>query len=75
MRVTMDEVNEVIKNYYEKMHPDFILTKRIVDNLEPIVYKGLIKTPDDMKIDQALSSVYSFLEKENTSTMCFAYFG
>lgn len=65
MRVTMDEVNEVIKNYYEKMHPDFILTKRIVDNLEPIVYKGLIKTPDDMKIDQALSSVYSFLEKEN----------
>ena len=36
MRVTMDEVNEVIKNYYEKMHPDFILTKRIVDNLGSI---------------------------------------
>lgn len=65
MRVTTNEVNDVIESYYMEKHPEFILTKRIMDNLVLIVHKGLINTPDNMKIDQAYSSIYDFLEKDN----------
>lgn len=65
MRVTMDEVNDVIRNYYNKAHPEFILTKRIMDNLAPIVHKGLAQAPDVMQIEQASASIYGFLEKDS----------
>lgn len=65
MRVTTNEVKEVIESYYKEKHPEFVLTKRIMNNLVLIVQKGLNNTPDNMKIDQAYSSIYDFLEKDN----------
>lgn len=65
MIVTVDEVKNVIENYYKDSHPDFILTKRITDNLIPIVYKGLVNAIDDMSMEQAYPSICSFLEKDN----------
>lgn len=65
MIVTVDEVKNVIENYYKDNHPDFILTKRIMDNLIPIIYKGLVNAIDDMSMEQAYPSIFSFLEKDN----------
>lgn len=65
MRVTNDEVKTMIDEYYNKHHPELKLTQRILNNLIPIVYKGLDSSPEDMTVEQAMPSVHNFLEKEN----------
>ena len=79
MEVTINEVSNVIQSYYNEKYPEFILTKRIMDNLILIVHKGLSNASDSMKMSQAYSSIYDFLEKDNIldcqkpSTIYFAY--
>lgn len=65
MEVTINEVSNVIQSYYNEKYPEFILTKRIMDNLILIVHKGLSNASDSMKMSQAYSSIYDFLEKDN----------
>lgn len=65
MRVNDNDVKTMINEYYRDQHPELNITKRILDNLIPIVYKGLSETPDSMTIEKAMPAVHKFLEKEN----------
>ena len=65
MRVNDNDVKTMINDYYRDHHPELNITKRILDNLIPIVYKGLSETPDSMTIEKAMPAVHKFLEKEN----------
>ena len=65
MRVNDNDVKTMINEYYRDQHPELNITKRILDNLIPIVCKGLSETPDSMTIEKAMPAVHKFLEKEN----------
>lgn len=63
MKVNIDEIREVIQEHFTREHPDFILTKRIMEKLTPIVIDGLEKAPLNMSMEEAKPSIDRFLEQ------------
>lgn len=69
LNVTEERVRDKMKDYFFTHYPEMIMTKRIENNLAPIIYDGLKKADREISSERLDNALGDFFQKDEIMTL------